>query len=168
MDAIFNRRSIRSYLDKKIEDDKVDKLIRAGMQAPSAMNGQPWEFLVVQEKDTLKKLGEMSMFSKMVGGAPLAIVLLGNAKKMRAKAFFPQDMGAASENILLEATYLGLGGVWLGVNSISEREKFVREIFKLPEEIMPFGIIVIGYPGAGQENKFVDRYNPEKVHYEKY
>ncbi len=168
METIFNRRSIRSYLDKKIEGEKVEKLLRAGMQAPSAINGQPWEFLVVQEKETLNKLSKMSLFSKMVADAPLAIVLLGDSKKMRAKAFFPQDMGAASENILLEATYLGLGGVWLGVCSIAEREKFIRDLFNLPEEIMPFGVIVVGYPGAGQENEFVDRYNPKKVHYEKY
>ncbi|MFA6796968.1 MAG: nitroreductase family protein [Bacilli bacterium] len=168
MDAIFNRRSVRVYLDKPVEEEKIDKMLRAAMQAPSAINGQPWEFLVVQDKETLKKLAKMGPYSKMVEKAPLAFILFGNKKKMRVEQFFPQDMGAASENLLLEATQLGLGGVWLGVYTVQQREEYIKDMFEMPEEVAPFGVIVVGYPGKGQENKFVDRYDSKRVHYEKY
>lgn len=168
MEEIFNRRSIRVFQDREIEKNKIDKLLRAAMQAPSAMNGQPWEFIVVQDKEKLENLSKMSAYSKMVAKAPLAIILLGNKKFMRAERFFPQDMGACSENLLLEAAHLELGAVWLGVFTVSERENYIRKMYDLPEEVTPFGVIVLGYPGDGQENKFVDRFNPDRVHYEKY
>jgi len=168
MEEIFTRRSIRKYADKPVEKEKIERILRAGMQAPSAMNGQPWEFLVVQDKIKLQRLSRMSLFSKMVAEAPLALILMGDTKKMRAKAFFPQDMGAASENIMLEATHLGLGTVWLGVYSNTERENYIKDLFDLPESVVPFSIIVVGYPGDNQENKFVDRFDPKKIHYEKY
>lgn len=168
MDAIFNRRSVRAYLDKPVEKEKIEKMLRAAMQAPSAINGQPWEFLVVQDKEALKKLSKMGPYSRMVEKAPLAFVLFGNKNKMKAEQFFPQDMGAASENLLLEATQLGLGGVWLGVYTIQQREDYIKDMFDMPDEAVPFGVIVLGYPGKIQQNKFVDRFDQTKVHYEKY
>lgn len=168
MDAIFNRRSIRKFKDKPVEDEKIDKLLRAAMQAPSAVNQQPWEFIVVREKNTLKKLSEISPYSKMVADAPLAVVVLGNEERMRLKHHWEQDLAAATQNILLEAVYLGLGAVWLGVAPDEERMDKIRNIFGLSRRLRPFCVIPIGYPGDGQENKFVDRYDPSKVHYDKY
>lgn len=115
MDAIFNRRSIRKYKDKPVEKEKIEKLLRAAMQAPSAGNQQPWEFIVIQDKENLKKLSGMSPYSKLIMNAPLTFVLLGNKDKMKFPENWQQDMGASAENILLEAVELGLGAVWLGV-----------------------------------------------------
>ena len=92
MDVIFNRRSIRRYKKQAVEPDKVEKLLRAAMQAPSAVNQQPWEFIVVQNKGGLERLAGISAYSKMVAEAPLAIVLLGNEDRMRLQHHWEQDM----------------------------------------------------------------------------
>lgn len=166
MQEIFIRRSVRTYKDIPVEREKIDKLLRAAMQAPSAGNQQPWEFIVVQNKDLLNKLSGISPYSKMVTKAPLAIVLLANKNNMRFSENWQQDMGAATENLLLEAAHLGLGGVWLGVAPVEDRMNAVKKIFNLPENIFPFAVVPIGYPEA--EQRFIDRYDASRVHYDKY
>lgn len=166
METIFNRRSIRKYKDRSIEKEKIEKLLRAAMQAPSAANQQPWEFIVVENKDTLNKLSGMSPYSKMAGSAPLAIVALANSDSYRIPSAWQQDMGASVENLLLEAAYLDLGAVWLGVATAEENMKYIKNLFSLPEHIKPFALIIVGYPDGNQSNSFVDRFNDKKVHYE--
>ena len=168
MNTIFNRRSVRQFKDQKVESDKIESLLRAAMQAPSAINQQPWEFLVVTNKDALVQLSKMSPYSAMVEKAPLAIVVLTNKKVMKAPALWQQDAAAATENLLLRAVELELGAVWLGVGTIKEREEYIKQMFNLPENITPFNVIAIGYPEKGNANKFVDRYDEKKVHYEQY
>ncbi len=168
MDIILNRRSIRRYKDQPVEEEKIDKLIRAAMQAPSAANQQPWEFIIVRDKDILNKLAGISDYSKMIADAPLAIVVLGNEDRMRLRHHWEQDLAAATQNILLEAAFLELGAVWLGVAPMEERMDYVSDIFGLDKKLRPFTVIPIGYPDQGQENKFVDRYDSSRVHYDKY
>lgn len=168
MEIIFNRRSIRRYKNQAVEEEKIDKILRAAMQAPSAVNQQPWEFIVVRDKENLKKLSGISAYSKMVADAPLAIVPLGNEDKMILQHHWQQDLAAATQNILLEAAYLGLGAVWLGVAPMEDRMDYIRKLFGLSKKLRPFCVIPIGYPAEGHENKFVDRFDPSKVHYEKY
>jgi nitroreductase len=165
MKEIFNRRSIRKFQNQSVEKEKIEKLLRAGMQAPSAANQQPWEFIVVENKETLSKLSLMSPYSKMVANSPLTIVLLANSDTFLVPTAWEQDMGAVAENILLEATYLELGSVWLGVATSQSCVDYVKETFSLPENLKPFALISIGYPD-NQKNEFVDRYNEKKVHYE--
>ena len=165
MNAIFNRRSVRKYKDKPVEKEKIEKLLRAAMKDPSAINEQPWEFIVVQNKDTLSKLSNMSPYSKMVASCSAAIILVANTEAFRIQTGWQQDMGAAAENLLLEAVELDLGAVWLGVATSEEVSKFITNFFNLPENIKPFALVSVGYPD-GQENKFIDRYNQSKVHYE--
>ncbi len=167
MDAIFNRRSIRKYKEQAVEKEKVERLLRAAMQAPSAANQQPWEFIVVQDKDNLKKLSLMSPYSKLIANAPLAFIMLASEERMKFSDNWQQDMGAATENILIEAVDLELGAVWLGVAPAEDRMNYIKEMFGLKETIKPYCVIAIGYPN-GEENKFVDRYDETRVHYEKY
>ncbi|MCT4612107.1 MAG: nitroreductase family protein [Clostridia bacterium] len=167
MDIIFNRRSVRRYIDKPVEDEKIDKMLRAAMQAPSAANQQPWEFIVVKDKDMLKRLSEISPYAKMTESAALAVVLLGNKYNMKFEEYWQQDMGAATQNLLLSAAYQDLGAVWLGVYPDKDRVDYIKELFDLPENVTAYGIVPVGYPD-GQGNKFVDRYDESKVHYEKY
>jgi len=168
MNAILERRSVRKYLDRPVEPEKLDQLLRAAMQSPSAGNMRPWEFLVIQDRESLLKLSKMSTYATPAETAPLAIVLLGNKKRMRPEVdYFPQDMGAASENMLLEAVDLGLGAVWLGVYPLEDRVRFLRELFSIPEHLEPFNVIVAGYPAEENANHFIDRYNAWRVHYEK-
>lgn len=168
MENIFTRRSIRKYEEKVIEKQKIEKLLKAAMQAPSAGNQQPWEFLVIENKETLNKLSEISPYATMLKECPLAIIVLSNEEKMRFPEYWQQDLGAATQNILLEAVELGLGSVWLGVAPLKDREEFIKKIFNLPQNITPFNIIVLGYPKEPQINKFVDRYEENRVHFEKY
>lgn len=165
MKEIFNRRSIRKYEDRPVEKEKIDELLRAAMQAPSAANQQPWEFIVVEDKDNLNKLSLVSPYSKLVAGSAVTFVLLANSDKFRVPTAWQQDMGAAAQNILLEATHLNLGAVWLGVATADSVVDNVKEMFNLPDNIKPFALISVGYPD-NQKNEFVDRYDAERVHYE--
>lgn len=162
---IFNRRSIRKYENRPVEKEKIDKILRAGMQAPSAINQQAWEFIVVENKETLKKLAEMSPYSKLVEGSAVTFVLLGNSDNMKASSAWEQDLSAVAQNMLLESTHLNLGSVWIGVSVDDSRVSYIKELFVLPDNIKPFALIALGYPD-NQKNEFVDRYNQEKVHYE--
>jgi|GEM_PF-56853 len=167
MEAIFNRRSVRQYQDRAVEDEKLEKLLRAAMQAPSAGNQQSSEFLVVRDRDSLERLSGMSPYSKMIAKAPAAIVLLGSAKRMRYAENWEQDLGAAAENLLLEAVELGLGAVWLGVHPLEERVDYIRRQFSLPDDLRPFAVIALGYPQNENANHFEDRWDASRVHYEK-
>jgi nitroreductase len=166
MDTIFTRRSVRSFQDLPVEPEKIEKLLRAAMQAPSAANQQSEEFLVVQKRDALAQLSKMSPYAKTIARAPLAIVLLGNEDKMQFSENWQQDLGAAAENLLLEAVEQGLGAVWLGVFPADKRVEAIRSQFTLPENLMPFAVIAVGYPREDDANHFVDRWDETKVHYE--
>ncbi len=167
MQEIFNRRSIRKFEERPVEKEKIDKLLRAAMQAPSAGNQQPWEFIVVEDRAGLDKLSQMGPYSRPVAGSAVTFVLLANEKGLRFSTSWQQDLGAAAQNILLEATHLGLGSLWVGVAITDSTVAYVKELYGLPDHINPFALIAIGYPD-GQKNEFVDRYRAEKVHYEKF
>ncbi|AEV29510.1 nitroreductase [Sphaerochaeta pleomorpha str. Grapes] len=168
MEAINTRRSIRTYTDQEIESDKIEKLLRAGMQAPSSGNQQSWEFLVIQDKESLDILSLMSPYSRLAAKASLVIIPLNNDDRLKFAENWQQDLSAATENILLEAVALGLGTVWLGVAPNEEKIGYIANCFELPANLKPFALIAIGYPAKGSENKFVDRYDKTRVHYEKY
>lgn len=165
MNEIFNRRSIRKFKAQEVEPEKIDKLLRAAMQAPSAGNQQPWEFIVVQNKERLAQIAEASPYAKSAAGSAVTFVLLANEKELKIPTGWEQDMGAATENLLLEAVHLGLGSVWFGVATSDIVTENVRRLFELPDHIRPFAMVSVGYPD-GQQNEFVDRYKADRVHYE--
>lgn len=167
MEEIFNRRSIRKFKNEAVEPEKIDRLLRAAMQAPSAANQQSWEFIVVQDRAMLERLSQTSPYAKPVAGSAATFVLLVNENELKVPTAWEQDMGAAAQNLLLEAVHLELGGVWFGVATAEAVVKNVRNLFNLPDNIKPFALISVGYPD-GQKNEFVDRYKAEKVHYEKW
>lgn len=167
MKEIFTRRSVRVYQEKSVEQEKIRQLLRAAMQAPSAANQQSSEFLIVQDRDALKKLSGMSPYAGLLAKAPLAIVLFGNSSRMRFAENWEQDLGAAAENILLEAVALGLGAVWLGVHPLQDRVDAIRTQFSVPEELRPFCVIAVGYPKDENANHLIDRWDADRVHYEK-
>ena len=165
MNSIFTRRSVRSFLDKEVEKEKIDKIIRAAMQAPSAMNKRPWEFLVIRGKENIKKLANVSRFSKPIENANVVIVTLFNRRATFVRSYWQQDLGAATQNILLEGTELGLGTLWVGVAPDEEKMKYISELFNLDKNLNPYSIIGIGYPEKEDANKFIDRYEENKVRY---
>ena len=164
MDLILNRRSIRNYNKITIDKDKIEKLLRAAMQAPSAANQQPWEFIVVDDKDVLKELAGTSPYAGTVANSAVTFVLLLRKDRLIFPDFSLQDMAAATENLLLEAVDLELGAVWVGVAPVEERMNYIRNMFNLPENIDPFALIPVGYP-EGQKNEFIDRFDQTRVHY---
>ena len=167
-EIIKTRRSIRQYEDRDVSDDDILKIIKAGMQAPgSRLGAEPWEFVVVKNKETLAKLGEIK---PRVTNAPVAIVLVANIERAFYKTVWQQDMGAACENMLLEAVNLGLGALWNGVAPEEERMQKIGEIIGIDDisTLKPYSIVTVGYPADGWENKFMDKFDEERIHYEKY
>ncbi|MDR0602551.1 MAG: nitroreductase family protein [Treponema sp.] len=169
MNAIFERRSVRSFLSKAVEKDKIERVVKAAFEAPSAHNRRSWEFLVVTAKEDLAAIGSMSPYAKMCPGAAAAIVPCANLgagkdpASERPDAWWVQDLAAATENILVQITCEGLGGVWLGWYPDMDRVAALSLRFGLPSHITPFSVVALGYPAAPAVLK--DRYDPSKVHY---
>ena len=162
MNEIFERRSVRVYSNTPVEAQKIEILLRAAMAAPSAQNGQPWEFFVVTNKETLRALSVCSPYSGHVKDAPLAIIPCYR-KVLKRPDFVLIDMGVAMENILLAAVGLGLGAVCVGIAPMRDRMDNVRSALNLPDDLEPFSIIPCGY--SATESKGKDRYDPARVHY---
>lgn len=158
--SIHERTSVRSYTSKPVSKDLLVELTKAGMAAPSAMNKQPWEFIIIQDKAILKKLGEIK---PPVGKAPAAIVVLGDSK---ASGSWVLDCSAATENILIAATSMGLGSVWTGAYGNAKFEALLKETLSLPDGVMPLSVIAIGYADGvtTPKNKYVE----SKVHFDRY
>ena len=167
MEAIFKRISVRKFEDRPIEQEKIEKLMRAAMAAPSAGNQQPWEFVIVTDKEKLIELSKVHEFAMSAKNGPMAIIPC--YRKEEDKLIFPQyvhiDLSAACTNILVEAVNLGLGGVWLGVAPYEEAQRKVEEICGIPDNLRAFCIMPIGYPAKLREWK--SRYDEARVHYVK-
>ena len=165
MKEILKRVSVREYLDKKVEEEKVKKILLAGMSAPCARNQKAWEFLVVDDKEILNKIGDGAKYHAMAKEAPLAILVLCNKSKITSPTYVDQDLAAATENILLEVTHLDLGAVWLGVAQNEERMNYLKNVFDLDDNYYIFNVIVIGYPK--KEIIKERKYDETIVHYNK-
>lgn len=147
IECIYQRRSIRKFKEDPIDEGLIDQLLKAAMAAPSACNKQPWAFYVVQNKDKKEALRKVSKYSNHQ--APLVIVVCGNIKRSlstKANDFWIQDCSAAIENILLASTALGLGSLWCGVYPVRSSIKRTKAILDLPKEMVPLGLIYLGYP----------------------
>ncbi|WP_294159194.1 nitroreductase family protein [uncultured Selenomonas sp.] len=161
MDPIFERVSIRKYEERPVEDDKIEKLLRAAMAAPSGVNQQPWEFYVVKNKEVITELSKASPFATCAAKAPVVIAAVMR-KDVQVPEIAPYDMSNAIENILLEATTLGLGAVWLCIAPFEDRIDNVVDVLHTPHHTVPFALIPVGYPAEKREWK--SRYDAEKVH----
>ena len=165
MKEIFERRSVRKYTDERVSEEAIEKLLRAAMRAPSAMNLQPWEFVVVRQRETLDTLSRVQPYAKMLQQAACAVVICGNTKRGKG-GFWVQDCSAATQNLLLEAVHLGLGAVWLGLYPMEMRAREVQSILNLPEHIMPLNMISIGRPA--EQPQPMDSFDTAKVYYERW
>lgn len=163
-EALQKRRSIRKFTDEPVSAGDIELLVHAAMSGPSACNKMPWEFYVVTNREKLEELKSASRFSKM--DAPLAIVVCGDLSRTLPRDFaeyWIQDCSAATENILLQVTELGLGAVWCGLHPQKTAEENTKKILNLPESHDPLSLIFIGHPAEEQAAR--DQYAEEYVHY---
>ena len=168
LNNILARTSVRSYQDRPVEQDKIEKLLRAGMAAPSAVDKRPWHFIVITDKQVLNGLAQANPNAGMAARAPLAIVVCGDKTKAltRVPEYWVQDVAAATENILIAAQGMGLGAVWTGTYPVTDRVEKVAAVLNLPEHIIPFCTIVIGYPEKPQAPK--DKWDESNISYNTY
>lgn len=165
--TIFHRRSIRKYTSEPVDEPTLISLLQAAMAAPSACNSQPWEFIVVTDPEILARLRSKLLFARY--NAPAAIVVLGNpavANNPAAREFWVQDCSAAVENILITATGMGLGTVWIGVHPIAPTIKAVSEILNIPDGVHPLCMIYVGHPA--EEKSPRTQFNEQRVHWQTY
>lgn len=166
---ILTRTSIRNFTGQTVPDDLKSALLHAAMAAPSGVNKQPWEFILIDDSLLLKQLADALPYAKMTAQAPMAIVVCGNSDRFLEgddSTLWIQDVSAASENILLAAHALGLGGVWTCLYPHRDRMECATRILKIPAGIIPFNLIPIGYPA--KTHAPIDKWHPERIHHDDY
>lgn len=168
LQAIFQRKSVRNFTGEDVPKDKLEILLRAGMAAPSAVNMQPWEFIVITDRNTLQAMADNLPYAKMLdkAGACIVVCALPELAHRKSKDYAIIDCSCASQNILIAAEALGLGAVWTAVFPRIDRIEFVRKLLEIPKDVIPLNAIAIGIPTGEDQPK--DKYKPEKIHYEKW
>ena len=159
-DNIFARRSVRKYTDKEVEASHIKILLEAGMAAPSGRNLKPWHFVAITGRKTLDLLAEAHPHGKMLFEATAAILVCGDMAI--SPDYWIQDCSAATENILVAATGLGLGSVWLGCHPREDRVSAIKKILVIPDEIGILSLIAIGHPGEQKGPR--TQYDEKRVH----
>ncbi|MCD8042095.1 MAG: nitroreductase family protein [Tannerellaceae bacterium] len=167
LQTIFSRKSVRSFTDQPVAKEDVEILLRAAMAAPSAVNQQPWAFVVIDDHKLLTRLSEELPFAKMVAKAPVAIVVCGDPdKSIYGEDYWVQDCSAASQNLLLAAEALGLGAVWTSTYPDPVRIDVVKKILNLPKHVYPLNLIPVGHPQ--NEHKPKEKFRAENIHRNKW
>lgn len=165
MNAIYQRCSVRQFTEESVSIGDIEKLMRAAMAAPSAVNQQPWEFFIARDETTRMALAATSPYGAPAKKAPCVIVACARTEGLRAPQDAPLDMSAAVENILIEAAELGLGAVWLGIAPERERMEAVAVALGSPKGLEPFALIAVGHPEHKPEPKGPSRYDETRVHW---
>ncbi|MCA1926871.1 MAG: nitroreductase family protein [Calditerrivibrio sp.] len=166
IEAIETRRSIRSFIDKKVEPEKIEKLLSLAMCAPSAGNQQPWHFIVIDDEKVKNDIASLHPYAKMLFDAPLGIIVLGDTSLEKYSGYWVQDCSAAIMNILIAAPSLDLQTVWCGIYPTEERVKSIKNYFNLPDNVIPLALIVVGY--SNKKGFKVDRFKKDRVRYNRF
>jgi len=164
LDVMYGRRSIREFDDQAVDDEQVEAMLKAGMAAPSAQNLRPWHFVVVREGKMLDKLSKVHKYAHMLEDAPLGIVVCGDQKI--SERYWVEDTCVATQNLLLAATALGLGGVWISLYPKKKHQKYVRELLDIPDHIGVLCVLAVGHPA--EQKKARTQYDAERVHRERW
>ena len=167
MDVILSRRSIRQYTAEALDEETLTLLLQAAMAAPTACNSQPWEFVVVTQKEVLEQIRAKLFFAGY--NAPAAIVICGNvsiANNSAARDHWVQDCSAATENILIAAAGMGLGAVWIGIYPYPSKIKPLAEILRIPDHVVPLSMVYVGHPAEVKEPR--TQYDERRVYWQTY
>lgn len=160
---IYRRHSVRKYRPDPIAQEHLDHILHAGMAGPSAHNMQPWSFVVIDDRKLLNAIADFHQYAKMMYEAPAAILVCANREVVEKDLFYQQDIGAAIENMLLAATECGVGSCWCGVHPRPEVEKPFVELLNIPQKLIPFAVIALGYTTG--EPVASDRFDAARVHH---
>jgi nitroreductase len=163
LDLIKRRRSIRKFTNAPVSDADIQTLLEAAMAAPSANDLRPWEFVVVRRPELRRRLADMKQWSYMAADAPVVFVVCGDEQ---SSAHWVEDASAATENLLLAAAALDLGGVWVAVYPDQPREQYAREALGIPAELRVLCLVPVGHPAESKPTH--TKYDPAKVHYDGY
>ena len=168
LENIHNRKSVRQFTSEPVSEENIESMLRAAMAAPTAVNYQPWRFVVITEREQLDAMAEILPYAKMLRQAPLAIVVCGETTwfEGRENPYWQQDCSAATQNILLTAEALGLGAVWTGVYPNMELARPLGELLGLPSNVQPLCTIPIGHHDGSTQPR--DKWKPENIHYNKW
>lgn len=163
--AILQRRSVRKYSEKEIPRQFLDDLLRAAMYAPSAMNNQAWQFIVIDSREKLDEIFQV-IPQEMLKSTKAAILICGDLNFEKNIDYIQQNCSAATQNLMLAAHGLGLGSCWIGVYPVKETISGMQKIFNLPSYVLPISLVSLGYPAESPVAE--DRYKNEKVHFNKW
>lgn len=166
LEAIMTRRSIRSYTGEPVSDQDLETILKAGSQAPSAMNHQPWHFVVVKDKEHIASIAQAHRYAKMLPQAGCAVIVCGDKERQGIIGFLIEDCSAAIQNMLLAAHGLGLGAVWCGLYPNTQLVHPLAALLHIPDGIVLVGMVVVGH--KAEDRPFEDRYHPERIHYEQW
>ena len=171
-EGLLTRRSVRKYADKKIEKETMEEIIRVAQYAPSAHDRRPWEFVVIEDKKALADFRSMQRYTSFAADASAVILVCIDEEKTFSRekegwSYADIDGSAATMNVLLAAHGKGLGACWCGCSPMIGSINAVKEYFSLPENILPFSIVVLGYP-EGDVHQPDTRFDQSKIHWEKW
>ncbi|MCE5268652.1 MAG: nitroreductase family protein [Planctomycetaceae bacterium] len=162
LEAIHSRRSVRRYEDRPVPEELVQELVAAACNAPSARNQQPWQFVVIDDRQILAEVAKINPNAQMARRAPLGILVCGDLSLETSPGYWVVDCAAAVENMLLAAHALGLGAVWTGVYPRQERMDGLRRLVRVPENVIPHSLVIVGYPAERPAPQ--SRYRADRVH----
>ena len=180
LEVIKARTRIRSFTGEKLTEEQINTLLKAAMAAPTAANEQPWRFIVITDDAVKAGLYNGEVHKKIVTGAGAVIIVCGENTRLRRahgadsdaqpvpepNPYWYEDCSAATENLLLAATALDLGAVWLSCYPIERSVNRIRDYLGIPETVTPLAIVPVGHPAEKPAPK--DKWKPENIHYDKW
>lgn len=152
IEAILTRQSVRHFVPTSVPQEEINIILKAAMQAPSAVNTQSWQFIVITDRAILEEITRFHSFAGALKEAPLAILVCGDARDEVGTGRWIQNCSAATQNILLAAHARGLEAVWLGIHPEEQRIEGMRSLLNLPDVVMPLSLVAIGYPANELKN----------------
>ncbi len=164
LELMYSRRSVREYTDEPVSEEQVEAMLKAAMAAPSAQDLRPWHFVVVRRRKLLDKLAEVHKYAYMLEQAPLAIIVCGDQEV--SERHWVEDTCAATQNLLLAATAVGLGGVWISLYPKKKHQRYVRDVLDIPEGMGVLCVVALGQPAEKQKER--SYYDPERIHHDEW
>lgn len=161
LDVIQKRRSVRKFTGAPVSREKILSALEAAMAAPSARNLKPWSFLVITERTVIQALCQAHPYAGFGVDAGAVVLPFGSKAESR---WFDQDMAAATENLLIAVSGLGLGATWCGMDEA--RQEAVRRLVGLPDDQFVFALIPVGVPSETPPAR--TQFEASRVHWERY